>query len=267
MKLLARLLLVLASLLVGPRVVVADDLPEDTNKIESLTVEQATQLVKEFPGVQAQVELKGATLPVGGCLPLNGVKSLDADTATMLADFDGLVFLNGLATLDADTATALAKFKGQLLHINGLTTLDADTARALAAYQGHYLLLDGLTTLDADTAELLAGFKGHNLSLTGLTTLAADAATALVAMEKWNGHLPAFSAFESPDSVAVAEALGTRKGPLALPNLTKISPKTLAALIEKEDIEIPRIKTLQLIPEPDGSLTEDFVIPERFRNR
>jgi hypothetical protein len=64
---------------------------------------------------------------------------------------------------------------------------------------------------------------------------------------------------------ATAKALAARKGRLALPNLKKISPKTLTALIKKEDVEIPRIETLEFIPEPDGSPTEDFIIPERFQ--
>jgi len=81
------------------------------------------------------------------------------------------------------------------------------------------------------------------------------------------GRLTAVTVIDSPDSVAIAKALATRKGPLSLPSLKKISPKTLSALLEKEDIEIPLIETLELIPEPDGSVTEDFVIPERFRTR
>ena len=45
-------------------------------------------------------------------------------------------------------------------------------------------------------------------------------------------------------------------------------PRTLSAPFEKEDVEIPRIETLELIPEPDGSPTDDFVIPARFlKNR
>jgi hypothetical protein len=72
---------------------------------------------------------------------------------------------------------------------------------------------------------------------------------------------------DSPDSVAIAQALATRKGVLLLRFLKKISRKTLAALIEKEDVIIPRIETLELIPEPDGSPTEDFVIPEGFKRR
>ena len=169
-----------------------DELPADTNTIESLTPEQARKLAEEFPGVD--VEIKNKLRYTG--LPLNGLRSLDAATAK-----------------------ALAEFKGQLLFLNGLTTLDATTAKALAA------------------------------------------------TEKWNGDLAAVTALDSPDSVAVAKALAARKGPLSLPNLKKISPKTLSALIEKEDVEIPLIETLELIQEPDGSPTEDFVIPERLEKR
>jgi hypothetical protein len=129
-----------------------------------------------------------------------------------------------------------------VLYLNGLTTLSDEAATALAQHEG-YLSLDGLTTVDPDTAK------------------------ALAAAQNWDGTLYGITAFESPDSIAIAKALATRKGPLALPNLKKISPKTLSALIEKEDVKIPLIETLELIPEPDGSPTEDFVIPEGFRQQ
>jgi hypothetical protein len=38
-------------------------------------------------------------------------------------------------------------------------------------------------------------------------------------------------------------------------------------LIQKEDVEIPLIETLELIQEPDGSVTEDFVIPDGIGDR
>jgi len=57
------------------------------------------------------------------------------------------------------------------------------------------------------------------------------------------------------------------EGWLSLPNLKKISPKTLTALIEKQDVRIPLTETLELIPEPDGSATEDFVIPQWLEER
>ena len=313
---------------------VAAELPTDANQIESLTPEQARKLAKEFPGVEVEIEIKGyGKQKVPACLPMNGLKSLDAKTAKALAGydkgpllFDGLttldantakalaefkgerLYLNGLTTLDAeaakalasskawngqlprlttlspatakalaergnclvldgltrldvDTAKAIAQFKALVLPLNGLTTLDADTAKALAEFEGRFLVLNGLTTLEAATAKALAEFKGY-LSLTGLTTLDAEAAKALAANDKWTGYLSAVTALDSPDSVAIVKALATRKGPLSLPNLKKISPKTLSALIEKEDVEIPLIETLELIQEPDGSVTEDFIVPQ-----
>ena len=105
------------------------------------------------------------------------------------------------------------------------------------------------------------------LDFKGLTTLDAEIAKELAAAEKWNGDLSGVTALDSPDSVAIAKALATREGPLHLPNLKKISPKTLTALIQKEDVEIPLIETLELIQEPDGSVTEDFVIPDGIGDR
>jgi len=174
--------------------------------------------------------------------------------------------LTGLS-LNAGTAKTLAEFKGQQLRLNGLTTLDADTAKALAEFKGDWLVLNGLTTLDAETAKMLAEFKSNQLFLNGLTTLDAATAKALAESKAWDGQLPRIPAFESPASVEIAAALATRKGPLSLPNLTKISPKTLTALSEKEDVEIPLIETLELIQEPDGSPTDDFVIPKGVQSR
>jgi hypothetical protein len=259
MQCLARLLLVFACLLLGPLAVTADELPADTNKIESLSAEQARKLVETFKRDQ---------------LYLNGVTTLDTDTAKALAEFKGRwLLLNVLTTLDADTAKALAEFKGQGLSLIGLTTLDADTAKALAEFKGQWLNLNGLTTLDAETAKALAEFKGPGLYLADKAKNAffkqnpLSVETALVWAAVSGGNLTAITAFDTPDSVAIAQALATRKGPLALPNLKKISPKTLTALIEKRDVQIPPIETLDLIPEPDGSVTEDFVIPKWLESR
>jgi hypothetical protein len=311
----------------------ADDLLEDTNKITSLTVEQAKRLV-------AEVKVQG--------LSLNGLATLDAKTAKALAESRGSsLSLNGLTTLDADTAKALAGFKGNMLALQGLTSLDTDSAKALAGFRGRYLLLDGLRTLDAlaaealaehggcisvrvqdkffasnpltpktakawawlsdgnlsdvtaldspaaveivgilasrkgqvqlslpklkrvspEVAKALADFKGTSLRLHGLTTLSEEAAEILAANEKWDGQLPLVTVLDVPESVAIAKALAARKGPLSLPNLKKISPKALTALLKKEDVEIPMIETLELIQEPDGSVTEDFIIPERRNAR
>jgi hypothetical protein len=119
----------------------------------------------------------------GWMLHLNGLTTLDTDTAKALAESkcDDLN-LAGLTTLDADTTKALAEFKGSSLSLIGLTTLDADTAKALAEYKGKKLSLSGLNTLDADAAKALAEFKGDELSLRSslddLTKAGTDAAKA-----------------------------------------------------------------------------------------
>jgi hypothetical protein len=113
----------------------------------------------------------------------------------------------------------------------------------LAKYDKGPLLLNGLTTLDAQTAQTLASFP------------------------KWTGRLPRLTALEAPDAVATARALAARPGRLRLTGLKRVSPKTLAALIEKRDVEIPLIETLEFIREPDGSTTEDFVIPDWLEDR
>jgi hypothetical protein len=231
-----------------------------------------------------------------GPLHLDGLQTLPADVARELsAHKRGFLTIDGLPRLDADAARALALFRGQYLTLRGVTRLDADAAKALVAFRGHELTvgrprppggtmcgrlmiscgggsnarelhLDALTTLDGDTAEVLVGFEGQ-LHLDGLAALDADAAKALAASKAWTGSLPGLTAFSAPDSVAVATALATRQGKLALPNLEKISPKTLSALIEKEDVEIPLVEKLELIAEPDGSPTEDFVIPAALQER
>ena len=235
---------------------------------------------------KALAEFKGIVLG------LEGLTTLDFDTAQALAEFKGIsLVLDGLTTVRAATARALAKFKGDGLFLKGLNTLNADTAQALAEFKGEGLFLNGLTALDAGAAKALAEFKGERLFLTSLTPLDIATVKALMGftgelllqdrvadplfMDKpltpetalvWaavsKGDLSRITAFESPDSVEIAAALATREGPLSLPNLKKISPKTLTALIEKRDVEIPLIEKLELIQEPDGSVTEDFVVPE-----
>jgi hypothetical protein len=250
----------------------ADELPKDTNTIESLTVEQAKKLAEEFPGVEIEVEVKGYGIAqASDSLPLNGLKNLVPDVAQALAGYSkGPLFLNGLTTLDAHTAKAIVQFNGQGLFLDGLTTLSAEAATALTQHKGE-LYLAGLTTLSDEAAKAFAQFKGKSLRLSDRATepffqnnrLTPETALLWAALS--DGRLTDVTAFDAPDSVAVAKALATRKGPLSLPNLKKISPKTLSALVEKEDIDIPLIESLELIPEPDGSVTEDFVIPERFQ--
>ena len=82
-----------------------------------------------------------------------------------------------------------------------------------------------------EVATLIVASDRWSGNLPRLAVLAPEVAAALAAVKRWDGQLPGVTAFERPDSVAVATALAKRIGPLALPNLKKISPKTLSALI------------------------------------
>ncbi len=233
-------------------------------------------------------------------LGLEGLTTLDADTAEALAANGDALILTGLTTLDADTAKALAA-AGRDLYLDGLTALDLDTAKALAAFKGRKLWLVGLTALDAGTAGALAESTCQMLGLQGLTRLNAKEAEKLAGfrgdilllqtkvkkkVEPLRQKLESFgpenpltperalssrvrvlaelTALESPDSVEIAKALAAREGPLLLPKLKRISPKTLTTLLRKADVKIPPLETLELIPEPDGGPTDDFVIPEGY---
>jgi hypothetical protein len=66
---------------------------------------------------------------------------------------------------------------------------------------------------------------------------------------------------------ALSIATSSRRRIDELTTLDADIAKTLTSLIEKEDVEIPLIETLELIQEPDGSPTDDFVIPKGFQSR
>jgi hypothetical protein len=256
----------------------ADDSPTfpNENAITSLTPEAARKLLvqkgdnlslslgslKTLDSATAEViaEFKGKVILLGG------LTTLSADTARVLAAYDGMLLgLPRLTKLDAETATELAKSKCKLLGLQGLKTLSADTARQLAKYEGS-VQVSGLTELDAATAGELAKFKCDKLSFACLK--AFDPATA-EALANFAGvlELGGITALDSPDAIVIAEALAASRNAVDLPNLEKVSPKTLMALVRNDSVLIPPVGTLELIPEPDGSLTEDCVMPQRFEER
>jgi hypothetical protein len=228
-----------------------------------------------------------------GMKPLQLEKRLTAAEARKLAAADHDLCLFGLSGLPEGTAADVAgafEPHRHVLRAPGLVRIDAEAAAALARHAGPVELPD-LRRLDSAalahklseregsfaplfvaeiTAEVVAALdegKGWTGVLPALAVLTPEVAAALAASKKWNGQLPGLTGFEAADSAEVAKSLAKRQGPLALPNLRKISPRTLSALIEKEDVDIPLIEALELIQEPDGSPTDDFVVPEGFQQR
>jgi hypothetical protein len=199
-------------------------------------------------------------------LSLLGLSSLAADVAATLAPHRHTLRAPGLAHLDAEVAAALARHVGPV-ELPDLRRLESvDLARRLAMQDNAYALVS-VSEFTPDVAAVLVSSEHWIGRQPRFAVLAPEVAAILAASRKWDGQLPGVTEFIAADSVAVAAALATRPGVLALPNLKKISPKTLSALIEKQDVEIPRIETLELIPEPDGSPTDDFVVPEGFQDR
>jgi tetratricopeptide (TPR) repeat protein len=67
----------------------------------------------------------------GGTLALDGLASLDVETAEQLANHQGTLSLNGLESLSTDAATALCKSNNSL-SLNGLVQLSDDLAEIFA---------------------------------------------------------------------------------------------------------------------------------------
>jgi ABC-type amino acid transport substrate-binding protein len=106
--------LIAAVLVLSCSLCLAEDFPEDTNRIKSLTAEQAADLAAKFEGD----------------LSLNGLTSIDKDIAQELAKLKGWLYLNGLTSIDKDIAQELAKFEGWLF-LDGLTSIDKDVLKIL----------------------------------------------------------------------------------------------------------------------------------------
>ena len=236
----------------------------------------------------------------GPKLSLRGLKSLSAETAKQLAKakaWDG--DLRSLRSLSDEAAAALAGFEGKGLTITGVPLSDR-AVQALAGFRGASLYLI-VPRLSDESVRALAAFKGESLSLAGLEEPPAELAGLLpefacknLSLHPWEFYLggrqpvtpadarlvaayagrlgktcvlPKITGFETPDAVEVAEILAAATGSLSIPNLKRVSPRTLTALIEKGNIELPPIEFIELIQEPDGSPTDDFMVPKGFQLR
>jgi len=236
----------------------------------------------------------------GPKLSLRGLKRVSAETAERLAKakaWDG--GLSSLRSLSDEAAEALAGFEGKGLSIAGVSLSDR-AVRALAGFRGSSLYLV-VPRLSDESVRALAAFKGDNLSLAGLeepsaelTRLLPEFACKKLSLHPWEWMLgrmepvttadarlaaayagrlgktcvlPGIIGLETPDAVEIAKILAGSPGSLSIPNLKRASPRTLTALIARGNIELPPFEFLELIREPDGSFTDDFVVPEDFPAR
>ena len=134
--------LITAALILSCSLCLAEDLPENTYEIKSLTAEQAAKLVANEKG-------RG--------LYLSGLTSIDKDVAQELGKFKGELTLRGLTSIDNDVAQELAKCKAGLTL--GLTSINKDVAQELAKVKGD-LNLYCLTSIDKDVLKILKAKPG-----------------------------------------------------------------------------------------------------------
>jgi hypothetical protein len=225
---------------------------EETDRIKTLTVEEATRLAQQK----------------SGRLLLDGLKSLSAEVATELARHEGWLSLGGLTTISDEAAAALGQHK-RALHLDGLTKLSAVEAAALAAHRGELslnglraisdeaakaiarhtggrLFLKGLTTLSPGAAVALAQRRGggptYQMRLDGLTSLSSAAAAALTSIHphSWNGNLPGFKTIP----LEVARALAKREHGLSFEGLTQLSNEAAIVLGKKLSGNLPALASL-----------------------
>jgi hypothetical protein len=187
----------------------------------------------------------------GGELALPGLERLPTDVAGILAA-SGYFGITLPPVLEPEPAAALAGHNGPLI-VPGAQPPRAASAAALARHPGE-IRLPGITTVPADVAAALEPHAGV-LVCTRLAELSPAAAAALAKHRGglWLGGLTTID----PEA---ARLLASCPGPLALPDLRSVSPRALAALLEKDDVELPPRESLQLVPEPDGS-RDDFPAP------
>lgn len=260
MKLLIILLLVLCH-----GICLAEDLPGNQKKANTLTVKQAAEIVKKANETrQRELDLSWLTSIdqdvarelshyKGLRILLGGLTSIDANVAHELtkrqlggqyaAPTKGLS-LNGLTSITKDVAHELVKKANETnglqsqLNLNWLTSIDRDVARELSFYKGQRILLDGLTSIDTDVAHELTKRRpgwysklGSNtpikgLSLNGLTSMTKDVAHELA---KCTGDLD-LNYVKSMNSEVARELAKFRGSFLNIQKLESIAPEDMNIL-------------------------------------
>lgn len=195
---------------------------------------------------------------------LGSVTTLSVAAARELARRQAVLDLSGMHRLPEDVARELSACRSGVM----LTGLESLTAADVAALGAARVSLDGriLAATDFETRAALLSDDAFTFDYGRLTRLTPDVARAIVGREQ-RLVLAAIRSFDFPQAVEVAGVLAGFQGDLALPGLESISANALSALIRKEDVEIPLLETLQINPEPDGTPSDDIIVPPGFAKR
>jgi hypothetical protein len=220
----------------------SDELPEDTNSLESLTVAQARQLAQQ----EGDLSLDGLVVisdavaealaeHAGGMLSLNGLTTLSDRAAAALARHEEKVNLESLRSL---TNGALAAKLGPYSLFDNLTEISPVAARALSDSE-YELDFDKLDPLTVEVAAELARSKVP-LSFESIRNLSADVAIQFASHENYLSF-PGLTAI----SEEAALALAAHSGPLVLEGLTSLAAPVARALSAlKHSLSLSGLTTL-----------------------
>jgi hypothetical protein len=192
-------------------------------------------------------------------------------------------FLPGVTTLSPEIAAALRGNDGGELALPALEALPPEIAAQLVGGGYFWLTLGGGGTLTPDAAAILAAHPGQ-LSFTGGAPPSPAAVAALAPhtgtlrlpqVERLTPELAAALArhagpivldgithLDGPDATAVARALATAPGIVALPSLRRVSAAALESLLEKPERHVPAVDALEVLGAGDHH-HEDVISPGR----
>jgi len=174
----------------------------DPARAKTLTVEQATELLKRPNALRL------------------GVTELSPEAAAVLAGFKGSLSFEVLSSLSPAAAAALSPYGGDL-NLPGLKTLAPDVAARLAKREHGSLILSGITQMSVEAAKALADYKG-NVNLTGVKEITADLAAALAP----HAGMLELGATEVSDDTAAA--IAKHVGGITLGALARLTSTPLA---------------------------------------
>ena len=156
----------------------------DTNKIKKLTPELVGDLADFYERQGWSLERDKKLLDGKSFLSLNGLKSLDWETANALAFFrwDSLE-LNWLTNISPKIAWVLSHSKCMNLHLDGLININKEEAKELSNYGWVRLSLSGMKNISRDVAVELGKFRWGVLILDGLVSINKEEAKELSNLE------------------------------------------------------------------------------------
>lgn len=188
---------------------------------------------------------------------LRGLRTLTPAVAKAIADARmpiGLE-LNGMESLDAETAAALIRHNNPL-HLPGLRQLDPDVLPSLIRHR-FFLSLGSREPLSAAAAAVLCK-RREQLSLV-IPGLDLDAARTLAAGLKGPGQEAIFGLrFSAPPADDVMEILARNRAIFfALDELPRLSVATARALAAQKNVGLSFARLTELSPEVATALTTD----------